>query len=255
VLAGTLGVAEAIALIIVIGRYLEPFTTLGELAPALESTRATLERIHRVLTAPVMTAGTATLDGAAAPRIEFYNVPFRYGMGGDPVLFSVNFALAPGTTTAVVGPSGSVKSTLLALIAGLQEPTAGRVLIDGVDMAALDAETRRAASSVVFQHPCLFDGTIRDNVLAVDPTGDAARLARAVALARVDELTADPRRRTRVIVAHRLASVRHADRVLFLDGGRIIEDGAIDELLTAGACFDEFGRQRHEASGWQVRAG
>jgi ATP-binding cassette subfamily B protein IrtB len=314
--AGTLGVAEAIALIIVIGRYLEPFTTLGELAPALESTRATLERIRCVLTAPAMTAGTATLDGAAAPRIEFDNVSFRYDAAGDPVLFSVSFALAPGTTTAIVGPSGSGKSTLLALIAGLQEPTAGRVLIDGVDMAVLDAETRRAASSVVFQHPYLFDGTIRDNVLAADPTADAARLARAVALARVDELTArlpdgdativgesgaalsggerqrvsiarallkpapvllvdeatsaldtenetavvdaltaDPRRRTRVIVAHRLASIRHAERVLLLDGGRVVEDGTIDELSAAGGRFDEFWRQQHEASGWQIRTG
>ncbi|WP_396922967.1 ABC transporter ATP-binding protein [Mycolicibacterium sp.] len=309
---GELGVPEAIALIVVIARYLEPFTALSELAPAIESTRATLDRIGGVLDAPVLDSGTETLaDPHTAPRIEFDGVSFRYG--DTPVLDDVNFVLEPGGTTAVVGPSGSGKSTVLALIAGLYHPTAGRVLINGVDAATLDAESRRAATSVVFQQPYLFDGSIRDNILVGDPGADEERLAGAVRLARVDELTnrlpdgdaskvgeagtalsggerqrvsiaralvkpapvllvdeatsaldteneaavvdaltADLQPRTRVIVAHRLASIRHADRVLFLDGGRIVEDGSIDELLGAGGRFGEFWRQQHEAADWQI---
>ncbi|WP_238963625.1 ABC transporter ATP-binding protein [Mycobacterium sp. 5-140-3-2] len=315
---GTLSVAEAIALIVVIVRYLEPFTTISELAPALESTRATLDNIRSVLTAPLMNAGAATLPGATAPRIEFDDVTFGYpAVGGatDLVLDGVSFSLEPGSTTAIVGPSGSGKSTILALIAGLHEPTRGRVLIDGVDAATLDAEARRAASSVVFQHPYLFHGSIRDNVFAGDPGADDDRFARAVALARVDELvarlpdgadsvvgeagsalsggerqrvsiarallkpapillvdeatsaldteneaavvdalTADPQSRTQVIVAHRLASISHADRVLFLDSGQVVEDGTVDELLAAGGRFDEFWRQQHEAAEWRILA-
>ncbi|OBH44228.1 ABC transporter ATP-binding protein [Mycobacterium mantenii] len=315
---GTLTVPEAIALIVVIVRYLEPFTTISELAPALESTRATLDNIRRVLTAPLMNAGTATLEGAAAPRIEFDDVMFRYpAVGGatDLVLDGVSFTLEPGSTTAIVGPSGSGKSTILALIAGLHEPAGGRVLIDGVDAATLDTEARRAASSVVFQHPYLFHGSIRDNVLAGDPGAGDEHFARAVALARVDELvgrlpdgadtvvgeagsalsggerqrvsiarallkpapillvdeatsaldteneaavvdalTADPHSRTQVIVAHRLASISHADRVLFLDNGQVVEDGAVDELLAAGGRFGEFWRQQHEAAEWRILA-
>ncbi|AFJ34349.1 MULTISPECIES: ABC transporter ATP-binding protein [Mycobacterium] len=315
---GTLSVAEAIALIVVIVRYLEPFTTISELAPALESTRATLDNIRSVLTAPLMNAGAATLPGATAPRIEFDDVTFGYpAVGGatDLVLDGVSFSLEPGSTTAIVGPSGSGKSTILALIAGLHEPTRGRVLIDGVDAATLDAEDRRAASSVVFQHPYLFHGSIRDNVFAGDPGADDDRFARAVALARVDELvarlpdgadsvvgeagsalsggerqrvsiarallkpapillvdeatsaldteneaavvdalTADPQSRTQVIVAHRLASISHADRVLFLDSGQVVEDGTVDELLAAGGRFDEFWRQQHEAAEWRILA-
>lgn len=68
----------------------------------------------------------------------------------------------------------------------------------------------------------------------------------------VDALTADERSRTRVIVAHRLASIRHADRVLFLDGGKIVEDGSIDELLAARGRFDEFWNQQREAADWQI---
>src|SRR5208283_1535839 len=121
---GTLTVAEAVALIVVIVRYLEPFTIISELAPALESTRAKLDRIRSVLTAPLMNAGAATLpDAAAAPRIEFDDVVFGYDGASGPVLDGVSFSLEPGSTTAIVGPSGSGKSTILALIAGLHEPT------------------------------------------------------------------------------------------------------------------------------------
>jgi ATP-binding cassette subfamily B protein IrtB len=312
-----LSVPAAIALIVVIARYLEPFTTISELAPALESTRATLDRIRVVLTAPVMDAGTATLrDHAAAPRIEFENIAFSYDGASAPVLSRVSFVLQPGSTTAIVGPSGSGKSTILALIAGLHQPGRGRVLVDGVDAATLDAETRRGASSVVFQHPYLFHGTIRENVFAGDPGADDDQFTRAVALARVDELTerlpegaesivgeagsalsggerqrvsiarallkpapillvdeatsaldteneaavvdaltADPQSRTRVIVAHRLASIRHADRVLFLDNGTVVEDGSVDQLLSAGGRFDEFWRQQQDAAEWRIHTG
>lgn len=313
---GTLSVPESIALIVVIARYLEPFSTISELAPALESTRATLDRIHAVLTAPAMGAGTGTLSCSAAPRIEFDNVTFGYGTGGGAVLDGVSFALQPETTTAIVGPSGSGKSTVLALIAGLHEPVRGRVLIDGVDAVTLDAEARRATTSVVFQHPYLFHGTIRENVLAGNPVAGDESYARAVELARVDELngrlpdgaetivgeagsalsggerqrvsvarallkpapvllvdeatsaldteneaavvdalTVDPHARTRVIVAHRLASIRHADRVLFLENGRVVEDGTIDELLSAGGRFGEFWQQQRDAAAWRVTSG
>jgi ATP-binding cassette, subfamily B, bacterial IrtB/YbtQ len=313
---GTLTVAEAVALIVVIARYLEPFTTVSELAPALESTRATLDRIRGVLTAPAVLAGAGGLpDAAGAAGIEFDDVAFGYDGATTPVLDGVSFALQPGTTTAIVGPSGSGKSTILALIAGLHQPTRGRVVIDGADAATLNAEARRATTSVVFQHPYLFHGTIRDNVFAGNPTAGDDQFGRAVALARVDELigrlpdgadtivgeagsalsggerqrvsiarallkpapvllvdeatsaldtenevavvdalTADPQARTRVIVAHRLASIRHADRVLFVDDGRVVEDGSIDELLTAGGRFREFWRQQHEAADWHIAA-
>src|SRR6202000_2577516 len=145
--------------------------------------------IRGVLTAPVLATGAGALrDAAAAPVIEFDDVAFGYDGASAPVLDGVSFTLQPGTTTAIVGPSGSGKSTILALIAGLHQPTRGRVLLDGVDAATLDVGAQRAVSSVVFQHPYLFHGTIRDNVLAGDPAAGDDRFTRAVGLARVDEL-------------------------------------------------------------------
>ena len=69
-----------------------------------------------------------------------------------------------------MGPSGSGKSTVLALLAGLHEPTDGCILIDGVNAANLDHRTRRESVSFVFQHPYLFDGTIIDNIMSAGPT-------------------------------------------------------------------------------------
>ena len=311
---GQIAVPAAVALIVVLGRFLEPFTVVSELAPAIESTRTTLGRIQAVLDAPVHGAGDQNLaGGSTAPSIAFDDV--RFGYGDESVLDGVSFTLAPGTTTAIVGPSGSGKSTILALIAGLHQPATGRVLFDGVDLAALEAGARRAAVSVVFQHPYLFDGSLRDNVLVGHPTANDDAVATAMRLARVDELTgrlpdgdattvgeagaalsggerqrvsiaramlkpapvllvdeatsaldteneaavvdaltADPRPRTRVIVAHRLASIRHADRVLFVEAGRIVEDGTIDELLSAGERFEQFWQQQRAASDWQIAA-
>ncbi|MCV7194378.1 ABC transporter ATP-binding protein [Mycolicibacterium brumae] len=310
---GVISAPEAIALIVVLVRYLEPFTTLSELSPAIETSRATLARIQTVLDAPRLTAGTATLpDGIAAPRIELRDVSFGYG--GPAVIDRLNLTLEPGTTTAIVGPSGSGKSTILALIAGLCQPESGQVLIDGVDLAEMDPDSRRAAISMVFQHSYLFDGTIAENVTVGAPAASADQVAGALRLARVDELTArlpdgvdsavgeagtglsggerqrvgiarallkpapvllvdeatsaldteneaavvaaltaDERDRTRVIVAHRLASISGADRVVFVEGGRIVEDGGVEELRTAGGRFARFWDQRRAAADWQLR--
>ncbi len=308
---GTLSAPEAVALIVVIVRYLEPFTALSELAPAIETTRSTLARIQSVLSAPVTASGQAVLPDSGPPRIEFDDVSFGYG--ATPVLEHLNFVLEPGSTTAIVGPSGSGKSTILHLIAGLHEPTHGRVLIDGVDAATLDRAARRAASTAVFQHPYLFDGSIRDNILVGAPAADTDQLAAATGPARVDELTArlpdgdatrvgeagtalsggerqrvsiarallkpapilvvdeatsaldteneaavvdaltaDQRPRTRVIVAHRLASIRAADRVLFIADGAVLEDGGVAELLSAGGRFEEFWRHQQAVGQWEI---
>ncbi|WP_068160778.1 ABC transporter ATP-binding protein [Rhodococcus phenolicus] len=312
---GDLDVPEAIALIVVVVRYLDSFTTLGDLAGGVEASITTLRRIRAVLTAPVDDEnGTMTIVGRA-PRIELQGIGFRYDDESPAALDGLDLMFEAGTTTAIVGPSGSGKSTVLALLAGLHEPDTGRVLVDGIDTAALDPISRHHLTGVVFQHPYLFDGTIRENIRVGDPHADGAALGTAAALARVDEivaaspdgwetrvgeggsalsggerqrisiarallkpapvllvdeatsaldtenetaivqaLTADPTPRTRVIVAHRLASIRTADRVVFLENGRVVEDGTVDGLLAAGGRFAEFWRQRDAASGWRLEA-
>lgn len=310
---GALAVPAAIALIVVVVRCLESFTVLAGLAPGIEATTGALRRIRDVLDAPTNAAGTGLVPLEAAPRIEMRSVGFGYGV--SPVLEDFDLVLEPGTTTAIVGPSGSGKSTVLALLAGLHQPSAGSIFIDGVDVAAMDAAVRRDLVSVVLQHPYLFDGTIRENVLVGDPAARAEALDRAAELARLDTLierlpdgwksrvgeagttlsggerqrvsiaralvkpapvllvdeatsaldteneaavaaalSGDATPRTRVIVAHRLSSIRAADRVVFLEAGRIVEDGTIDELLAAEGRFAEFWRQQDAAGAWRLGA-
>lgn len=316
-LRGELGSPEAVALIVVIARYLEPFTSMSGLAAAMESTLATLRRVREVLDAPRVPAGELGLSLAEPPRLELRGVSFGYadehGRRGATVLDGIDLAFEPGTTTAIVGPSGSGKSTVLALLAGLQQPSAGTVLVDGVDAATLDAESRRSLASFVFQHPYLFDTSVRENVLVGDPAASPERVEAVAALARVDTivdglpdgwdgrvgeaggslsggerqrvsiarallnpapvllvdeatsaldseneaavaaaLSGDPTPRTRVIVAHRLSSIRAADRVVFLEEGRIVEQGSIDELLDSGGRFAEFWRQQNDAAAWRL---
>ncbi|GAB2549913.1 ABC transporter ATP-binding protein [Leucobacter ruminantium] len=312
--SGGIGAPEAVALIVVIARYLEPFTALSGLAAATEGTLTSLRRVRTVLEAPVVGSGDVALAPAAPPRLELRGAAFAYGEGSAPVLDDLDLVFEPGTTTAIVGPSGSGKSTILALLAGLHLPTAGTVLVDGVDAATLDEDSRRALSTFVFQHPYLFDTSLRENLLVGDPGADESRVETAAGLARVDSIVdglpggwdcpvgeggsslsggerqrvsiarallkpapvllvdeatsaldteneaavaaalgGDPFPRTRVVVAHRLSSIRTADRVVFVDDGRVVEQGGYDELLAAGGRFAEFHAQQYAAAEWRLR--
>ncbi|BAX97504.1 putative ABC transporter, ATP-binding protein [Mycobacteroides stephanolepidis] len=187
---GEIGAPEAVALMVIVVRFLEPFTVLAGLGGAVENSRGVFERLNTIITTEAADQPGDAVASAdtPAPRIEFRNVTFRYDSTGEHVLKDINFILEPAATTAVIGPSGSGKSTILALIAGLQQPESGQILIDGTDVATLDTASRRSLVSMVFQHPYLFDGPIRDNVLVGHPTAADEEARGAMALARVDEI-------------------------------------------------------------------
>lgn len=187
---GEIGAPEAVALMVIVVRFLEPFTVLAGLGGAVENSRGVFERLNTIITTDAADQPGDAVASAdtPAPRIEFRGVDFRYDGTGEHVLNDINFVLEPGSTTAIVGPSGSGKSTILALIAGLQQPESGQILIDGTDVATMDTASRRALVSMVFQHPYLFDGPIRDNVLVGHPTAADEEARGAMALARVNEI-------------------------------------------------------------------
>jgi ATP-binding cassette, subfamily B, bacterial len=244
--------------------------------------------------------GEARAKALSAPgggEVLFESVHFGYGEG-TPLLRGIDLRIAPGETVALVGGTGSGKTSLTALIARFYDVTAGRILLDGVDVRQMRLSELRASVGMVFEDALLFSGSIRDNIAFGAPgarDADIERAARAagahdfialqeagyetlvgerglslsggqrqrIALARalltnprvlvldaatsaVDAAKEDEIRealgrvmhnRTTILIAHRAATLRLADRVLLLDGGRIAASGSHDELLRESALY------------------
>jgi len=118
--------------------------------------------------------------------VKFENVEFAYDVD-KPVLHGVSFDATPGTATALVGSSGSGKSTIISLLCAFHVPTSGRVLVDGMDLAHVNLNTFRSQLGVVLQDSFLFDGTIRENILFSKPNATEGQFLFACRTARVDE--------------------------------------------------------------------
>jgi subfamily B ATP-binding cassette protein MsbA len=118
--------------------------------------------------------------------VRFEDVQFSYE-ADKPVLHGVSFESQPGTVTALVGSSGSGKSTIISLICAFHTPTSGRVLVDDIDLAKVNLNTFRSQLGVVLQDSFLFDGTIRDNILFSRPNATEEQFLSACRTARVDE--------------------------------------------------------------------
>ncbi|MGH9606846.1 MAG: ABC transporter ATP-binding protein [Terracidiphilus sp.] len=131
---------------------------------------------------PGRTEKMPPIDG----EVRFEDVEFAYSPG-KPVLHGINFEATPGTVTALVGSSGSGKSTIISLICAFHTPLKGRVTVDGVDLAHVDLHTYRSQLGVVLQDSFLFDGTIRENVMFSRPDASEQQFLSACRTARVDE--------------------------------------------------------------------
>src|SRR6185312_8022219 len=118
-------------------------------------------------------------------EVVFDHVTFAYD-ADRTVLHDMSFTAAPGTITALVGSSGSGKSTMIGLIAAFHNPINGKVLVDRVDLATVRLDSYRRQLGVVLQDSFLFDGTIRENVAFARPSATEEELLKACAIARVD---------------------------------------------------------------------
>jgi ABC-type multidrug transport system fused ATPase/permease subunit len=156
-------------------------TSITEAAAGLDRIREILEEEPEDRD-PRRTVRPGTLAG----RVAFELVGFAYDPA-RPVLADVSFAAEPGTVTALVGPSGAGKSTIIGLIAAFYTPTAGRVLVDGLDLSTIALDAYRAQLGVVLQETFLFDGSIRENVAFSRPAATHDEVLAACRIARVDE--------------------------------------------------------------------
>jgi subfamily B ATP-binding cassette protein MsbA len=165
-----------------------PIAQLVNIGTQLTEALAGLDRTTEILNEqeedsdPGRTTSVPTIQG----DVVFNHVEFEYEKG-KPVLHGISFESKPGSVTALVGSSGSGKSTIISLVCGFHTATTGRVLVDDVDLAAIRMSSYRRQLGVVLQETFLFDGTIRENVKFSRPEATEEQVMEACRIARVDE--------------------------------------------------------------------
>jgi ATP-binding cassette subfamily B protein len=184
-LGGDLSVAEGIALLVLAARFVEPLAQIGNLFGTIRVAEVAIDRIAAVL-------DTAALPEPVQPKtstggaVEFDNVTFGYD--GKPVLSGLRLRIPAGTMTALVGPSGAGKTTVLRLISRFWDVDEGAVRVGGVDVRDLTTDSLMSQLAIVFQDTYLFDGTLAENLRLAAPDATDDDLAEAAAASRLDEV-------------------------------------------------------------------
>ena len=188
ILSGEMTLGGFVSYTAFLGMLVAPVAQLSTIGPSITEALTGLERTREILNEKPedeIASRTIRLDRIRG-NVKFENVGFAYDEG-KPVLHNVNFESQPGTMTALVGPSGGGKSTIIGLISAFYIPKEGRVLIDGEDLSQVRLDSYRTQLGLVLQETFLFDGTIRENVAFARPDASEAEILAACRIARVDE--------------------------------------------------------------------
>ncbi len=191
VIEGQLTVGQLIAFNMLAGRVAQPITRLAQLWTDFQQTGISVQRLGDILNAPTEVASTKNSLPPITGRITFDQVQFRYRPDTPEVLRGINLDIQPGEVIGIVGRSGSGKSTLTKLIQRLYVPERGRVLIDGLDLALVDASSLRRQIGVVLQENVLFNRTLRENIALTDPGAPLEQVMAAAKLAGAHEFIAE----------------------------------------------------------------
>jgi subfamily B ATP-binding cassette protein MsbA len=188
ILAGALTIGGFFTYTLFMGFLIAPIMQIVQIGTQITEALAGLERTREILIEPAEDKDPrrTVILPAIEGNVDFEAVSFSYD-GTRIVLNDVSFHAASGTVTALVGSSGSGKSTTIGLISAFYVPTTGKVLVDGIDLSTVRLDSYRTQLGVVLQESFLFDGTIRENVAFSRPDASDEDVIRACRIARVDE--------------------------------------------------------------------
>jgi ABC-type multidrug transport system fused ATPase/permease subunit len=189
ILAGTLSLGDFGSYIAFSLMFAAPLVDLPEIATRLTETLADLDRVRAIEAIPPEDEGDDEREELTEVKgnVSFDDVSFEYRQS-VPVLRHVTFTSTPGTTTAIVGPSGAGKTTMFALLMAFYRPKAGKVTIDGRDLASVRLRDWRKSLAVVLQDDFLFDGTMAENIALARPSATRAEIGHAARVAHCDEI-------------------------------------------------------------------
>ena len=316
VIGGRLDVGVMVAFVLYVQRFFDPVRMLSMQYTIMQRAMAAGYRIFEVLDVPITIKDKPDASALEAfePTVEFQNVTFGYDPA-RPILHDVTFKVRPREVVALVGPTGSGKTSIIALTHRFYEVDAGRVLVGGVDVRDVTLDSLGRRIGMVLQEPFLFTGTIeenvryntlsatRDDVVAAAkavsahdfimrlPDGYDTKLgqrgrnisvgqrqlisfARALvadpqilildeATANIDSFTEQAIQkalkvlfegRTCMVIAHRLGTIRDADRIIVLQQGAILEQGSHDQLMAGGGLYHHLYTSAHASFDDQVVA-
>lgn len=188
ILAGTMTLGDFVTYLLFTGLVAAPLVQIASVGTQITEAFAGLDRIREVRSLAGEDAGDASRQPLPELRgeVTFDRVSFEY-TPGVPVLKEVSFHSPAGSTTALVGSSGSGKSTLISLVMAFNRPGAGRVLVDGEDLATIRLRDYRAHLGVVLQENFLFDGTIAENIAYARPHAARDEILRVARIAHCDD--------------------------------------------------------------------
>jgi subfamily B ATP-binding cassette protein MsbA len=188
VLKGTWTVGDYFSYNMFLAFMIAPVFQIVNIGTQLTDAFAGLDRTNEIMSEleENKVAGRTIAMPSIEGQVRFENVEFAYE-ADKTVLHGVSFIAGPGTVTALVGSSGSGKSTIISLVCAFHTPSKGRVVVDGIDLAHVDLNTYRSQLGVVLQDSFLFDGTIRENILFSRPEASEDQFLAACRTARVDE--------------------------------------------------------------------